>query len=255
MGIRSLRRRLPEEALAVLAREVITRLAAHPAAVVASVDFPTDADIEELSRALLAKDATAGSAFIARVRGEGASLETVYLAYLRRAALQLGTWWEEDRITFADVTVGTGHIFSIMRGLSHLFVPRTSPRLDKTAFFASVPMETHVLGVRMAADLFRKDGWTVTLETDLSHDQIISRIVDEGHDLIGLSAAGEHAISALAQMIVALRISAPQARIFVGGNVIETSEKVVAMMGPDGMAADFDDARDEINRLRSEMMA
>ncbi|MEM6304639.1 MAG: cobalamin-dependent protein [Pseudomonadota bacterium] len=248
-GFRTLRRRLPEDALGRLAREVILRLAAHPVATAAEIDAPSESDIAELSRALLEPEPAAGKAFIARIRAEGATLETVYLAYLRRAALQLGTWWEADKITFADVTVGTGHIFSIMRGLSHLFVPNGVQHHEKEALFSVVPGETHVMGLRMAADLFRKDGWTITLAADLGRDALIEEAVHGNHQIIGLSAAGKHALTELAQTIVALRISAPHALIFVGGNVIANSKGIVSLMGPDAMASDYEGARDEMARL------
>ena len=41
-----------------------------------------------------------------------------YLEYLALAARKLGKWWEEDRVSFLDVTLGTGRIYAIIRAVS-----------------------------------------------------------------------------------------------------------------------------------------
>lgn len=119
--IGTLREKLPEDAFATLAREVIRRLSDHPVAASRSIAFPNDATIDDLARALMQPDLDTGVEFIERVRAQGASVETVYLAYLAEAAKKMGEWWEEDEVSFVDVTFGTGHIYAIMRGLKPLF--------------------------------------------------------------------------------------------------------------------------------------
>ena len=254
-GARTLGRRLEEDSVHSLAREVIRRLNTHPPVEAALLDRPGEAEIARLCRALLQPDARAGRDFIDRVQAAGATVETIYLAYLRRAARLLGEWWEEDRITFAEVTMATGHIFAILRGFSHLFVTRGHVASERAALFFTVPGETHLMGVRMAADLLRNDGWDITLETTLDHDALVARAAEGGATVVGLSAAGDHALSALARLIVALRISAPQATVFVGGNVVAVARDTVRLMGPDGMAADFGEARAVLQRLCAEAPA
>ncbi len=110
---------------------------------------------------------------IERARAQGASVETVYLAYLAEAAGKMGVWWEEDEVSFVDVTFGTGQIYAITRGLKTLFCAPLANLTQPQAFFAAVPGEDHFLGVSMAADLFRKHGWDIEFGCDLDHDAIV----------------------------------------------------------------------------------
>lgn len=240
--IGTLRDKLPEEAFASLAREVIKRLSTHPAASESSIAFPSGAKIDELARALIEEKADAGIAFVETVRSQGASVETVYLAYLTEAAKTLGNWWDEDKITFTEVTVGTGHIYAIMRGLRPLFRPAAIRHSQPTALFSGIPGENHLLGVSMAADLFRKDGWDIMLKRGLEHDEIVHYAAQSQFPVVGLSAGGEHSVVPLAKLVVALRISVPDASIMVSGAVLETSYDEVREMGIDIIPTSIEDA-------------
>ncbi|UWR24348.1 B12-binding domain-containing protein [Sulfitobacter sp. S190] len=253
--IGTLRAKLPEDAFASLAREVIRRVSDNPVAARPQFDAPQRARIDALARALLDKGPQAGIEFIQSVRAQGASVETVYLGYLAEAARALGNWWEQDRISFVDVTIATGNIYAVMRGLKPLFRTVSATPATRSALFASVPGETHTLGIEMAADLFTKKGWDITLKRQMDHDEFIEQASLIGPPLIGLSAAGEHAIVPLARMIVALRISNPKAAIMVGGNVVNVASDLIETMGVEAMADDFDAAYAAANRLWEQQQA
>lgn len=247
--IGTLRTVLPEDALVSLAREVIRRLSDHPIVLSSSLSVPSDTKIDELSRALLLPNPLAGISFIDRVRAQGASVETVYVAYLAEAAKRLGLWWEADEISFADVTVGTGHIYAVMRGLKPMFRP-TRPRPERPeALFAAVPGENHQLGIEMAADMAIKQGWDITLKRDLDHDALVQYAAASDHAVIGLTAAGDHSLTELARLIIALRISAPRASILISGGVTRSAPDVVSLMGPDAVEAEFDAAMVRLGEL------
>ena len=248
--LRSLKSQLPEDTVASLAREVIRRLASRD--IQSSVNMPSDDAIAQLCHALLSDDDTAGARYIQEIETDGATVEIVYLRYLARAAQMLGVWWEDDRISFMSVTLGTSRMYAIMRGMQHRFPSRKAP-LKRSALFASVPGETHTLGVRMAADLFRQDGWDITLKLGLTHDELVKHVEGSDAILIGVSAAGEHSVRALSQLVVALRISNPDIKIFVSGNVVVKASEQIALMGLDGTAADMKAARDVMTKLWSDV--
>lgn len=240
--IGTLKTKLPDEAFASLAREVIKRLSDHPTVSSSSIAFPSDATIEELARALIQPEADAGDALVAGIRAEGASVETVYLAYLAEAARTLGTWWERDEISFSDVTVAAGHIYAVMRSLKSGLVHTGPVHTQREGFFTGVPGENHLLGVSMAADLFRKQGWNIALKRGLDHDEIVHYAAQSRPILIGLSAGGEHTIAPLAKLVIALRMSVPDAAIMVSGAVLHTSYSDVVVLGADIIPAGMDDA-------------
>jgi methanogenic corrinoid protein MtbC1 len=200
-GIRTLKDNLPEDEVRSLAREVLRRVAQRATRQAAFAKRASHAEIERLCMALTTEDNEAATHLITQIRADGATPDAIYLTYLAGAARLMGEWWDDNRLSFVDVTIGTSRIYSIMRGMSHLFVPN-EPAQARGAFFASVPGETHTLGVSMAADLFRKEGWDIQLLLGLSHDELISEIAQSRPKLIGVSCSGRHSASSLARLVI-----------------------------------------------------
>lgn len=238
----ALKAKLPEESIDGIVAEILNRIKSRGSLTSGSINTPQPQQVERLAYALISDDNQEGARFIQDVREDGASLEAVYLSYLAGAARLLGEWWTEDHVSFVEVTVGSSRIYSIMRGLSHLFTP-PGPVEVKSAAFATVPGETHVLGVRMAHDIFCKEGWEIDLQVGRSHDDLVEVLSEPGTNIIGLSAAGRHSAAPLAKLVLALHISNPTARIFVSGNIATDAQDLVSLMGLDGIAGDINAAR------------
>lgn len=234
---------LPEEAVVSLAREVLDRLARN------LKEPPTiPENVETLTSALIGPDPRTPASFIENQLNDGMAVEDLYLTYIAQAARKLGEWWETDQITFAQVTVGIGRIYAIMRTISHRLVPIKLPE-KRAALFASVPGDNHTLGVKMAADLARKDGWEIDLQRDLDHDALIEVITEKEPLLIGLSAGGNHSLPNLAKLVLALRICAPNALIVVSGNIGSVAADSVKLMHVDGLSPDYDEAMGRLDDL------
>jgi methanogenic corrinoid protein MtbC1 len=236
-----LKSRLPGDSVAVLAREVLSRLAARLPEGAALPRRASASEIEQLCTCLISDDNRAGRAFVEAIRAEGATPEEVYLAYLAAAARRLGEWWEADQVSFVQVTIGTGRIYAIMRTLAPLFETPAAAQ-HRAAVFAAVPGDSHTLGVTMAADLFRRHGWNIALKVGLPHEDLVEEIEATGHHLIGLSAAGRHSASALVRLVVALRIACPQALIVICGHVVADAGDLIGLLGVDGAASDLPEA-------------
>lgn len=242
LKIFSLKRDLPDDVVEPIAREVLRRvIACRPQA-----PLPDEPDRErrasELCIALIAEDDWAAFEFIEQRRVDGASLEEVYLGDLSDAARALGRLWDDDRISFVDVTLGTSRIYAIMRAMSPRFPP-PAKMSRRSAVFASVPGETHTLGIDMAADLFRHDGWEITLKTGRTHDALVAEIEALAPKLVGLSLGGAHSIDAMARLVVALRIANPGGYILVSGNGLSEMGGIIEKMDVDAVAEDVAAAR------------
>lgn len=234
---------LPQEAVVSLAREVLTRLAGR----ISETAIRSDVIIG-LCDALVTDDSLAAAKLIEEQYQAGVTVEALYLGFLAPAARQLGEWWTDDKISFADVTVGTGRIYGIMRSLSRRLPPPDVPE-SKAAMVACVPGETHTMGAKMATDLLRKEGWTIDMELALDHEQLVARIVDSRHMVIALSAAGEHSIAALAQLVLAVRVNQPHATILISGNIVEEAGDRIGLMGVEGMSQNFAEASAMLNMM------
>jgi len=227
---------LPHEAVVSLAREVITRLGQS----VADKSSRSQV-IDDLVTALLSEDPQAAAALIEAQFQAGVTYDALHLGYLGPAARQLGEKWTSDEISFSQVTVGTGRIYGIMRSLCRQVVRKGIPK-QRSALVACVPGETHVLGVRMATDLLREQGWTIDLHMALDHDGLVAEIIQSGHHIIGLSAGGQHALPALARLVLAIRVSRPDAAILVSGNIVREARTEISFMGVDGVSETFAEA-------------
>ncbi|PZX49711.1 cobalamin B12-binding domain-containing protein [Cereibacter changlensis] len=245
-GLTSFKSALPADAVLSLAREVVTRLAGRARELEArDLAAPSRAEIDALCAALTSTDPEAGARFIAGIRREGAALDVIYLAYLASAARRLGEWWDEDRVPSALVTIASSRIYAIMRGLRHVLDPPLDPPPGgavRAAVFAAVPGETHTLGVTMAADLFRREGWEVELLVGLGHDELIARFAASPAPVLGLSASGARSLVALAKLLLAIRIACPRARVMVCGQIVADAADLVAHLHPEAMANDVPSA-------------
>jgi len=238
-----LNRQLPEDAVVALAREVVKRLAEKAHTV--EGDRP---DIKPLATAILDQNAQIAAQMVDRLYAGGTSVHEIYLRHLAPAADMLGKWWEEDRITFANVTVGMGRIYAIMRSINRMARPAVAPA-HKSAFFAAVPEDDHVLGLKMAVDLARREGWEIEARLDAPHDELVEAIVASGELLIGVSAGSNRAIPNLLRLVMAIRLSVPEAKILVSGHLVDLSPDKIELMHVDGISSTFEDAMSQLDAL------
>jgi MerR family transcriptional regulator, light-induced transcriptional regulator len=84
------------------------------------------------------------------------------LGLLAPTARRLNALWENDDVSFLDVTLATGNLQRMMRFVAIDLMPVAHPRLRRKAILiAPAPGEGHGFGAAMAAEFFRRDGWVV----------------------------------------------------------------------------------------------
>lgn len=231
------------DAVQALAREVITRLERSKAR--SSVeDGPVDAaEIARLCAALLSSDETAAEVLVMQAASQGMSADTLHLNYIAEAARMMGERWLTDEASAADVIIGAGRIYVIMRKLRAIFVSAQAQRPDRfRAVFAAAPGETHTIGLTMAADHLRRRGWQIDVKVGMSHEDLVDQIGHDPYPVIGLSASASSMIFPLARLIVALRVSNPSAWITIGGHIVEDEPNIVALIDADARVTTMDEA-------------
>lgn len=253
-GFASLKACLPESALNELAREVIARLASQQTKARKLSAGLSEHAIDELSHALLDQHPSASVSIVTTLREEGATIEEVYLCALAPAARRLGDWWTEDKASFAQVTIGVARIYGIMHGLRGEFPINLDPD-RRVAAFAATPGEDHTLGVSMAADLCRKEGWEIDLKLGLDHDELVAELATGDFPIIGLTAGQAKTLPALVRLIVALRVSNPRAQILVAGRFVSGIADTIVLTGADAAATDMPGALEAMERLWAGFLA
>lgn len=244
----SFREQLSHESVHVLASEVITRLSSRfadrkPPELV----IPAER-LEAFCHALVREDDETCLSMVDATVVDAHSVDQVYLAFLGAAARLLGTWWEEDRATFSEVTVGTGRIYAMLCALRPVLI-ETKTVQPKHALFAAVPGEQHFLGVTMAADMFRARGWDIELFTGQSHEDLVETVDRLDPAFIGLSAHGKRSTVPLTRLIVAIRAGHPGTYILVSGNAADNDVSVSDLTGADLVTTDIEAAYSDMQRM------
>lgn len=240
---------LPPQAVAKLAHEVVRRLTSRLPRDPDAIALPSDEQIDHLCAALLSAEDDAGDRIIMDAYRAGASARTIYLGYVASAARQLGTFWVEDKVTFAEVTVASSRLYRIIRGLRHVIEGVTPEKgVDRHVLFALVPGDVHTLGIQMASDLFRREGWDVEMSVAEDHDQIIARTELERFQSVVVVGHSEHTLPNLISLVLAVRITQPMAHIVVAGNIVSFHDDIVDLVGADDV---IDDIETAVEKLRT----
>ena len=200
--------------------------------------------------ALVQPDPTAALDFIRDRRAAGLTRQGVYLGYIGAAARKLGEGWDAGRLSFAEVTIGTGHLYALMRALRAEGPPAGTPfDARRHALFATVPGETHGIGITMAADLFRDSGWEIDLQVGKDHDTLVARVERSQPDIVGLSLSTDHRLQDLVRLVVALRLVVPQAVIGVAPGAELADAEITEIVDIDLLFHDARTACRDLERL------
>lgn len=245
-AVEGARHRLPEDALRMLAQEVLERVA-RQSPLQPAARAPAR-EIDDLCAALLSDDRQAASEFVLHAQARGIGQDVLCLSYLAVAAAKLGEMWEEDRVSFLQVTVAVGRIYALMRSLRRSMpVPLLAE--GRVATFVSVPGEDHTLGVAMAAELLRTKGWDIQLLVGLGHNRLVDELASAKPRLLGISTSGKRSLASLTRLLVAARLSMPAVRILVCGHVDPSDVDLIAVSGADSVALSFEAAAAELERM------
>ncbi len=239
-------RALPPDTVKVLASDIVAHLGRTAEA---GVDVDP-VNLEDFCNTLLGYDADAALSFLADRRAEGCDLETIYVGYIAAAARELGARWEDDRVSLFDVTVGTGHLYALMRALraeNEAFAPDLD--VQRYALFATVPGEDHAIGITIAADLFRAEGWEIELQTGTDHASLVAQAEFSKPPVIGLSLTTERRLDALVRLVVALRLVLPRSIIGVATGGMLAADRIANLVDIDLQFSDVRSAREQLDRM------
>ncbi len=184
-----------------------------------------------MAYALCDGDACSAEYLVDALLDAGLSVEDVCLDHLAPAARRLGDWWDANRLPFTEVTVATARIQALMRRMPTGGNFAAVGSL-KGAVFGAVPGEQHTLGVIMAADMFRRNGWEVGLLVGQTHADMAERLGRDDRAVIGLSCSGTHSFMALKRLMQDLRKTRPDAQILVSGQIVDDADRMAQLPQP-----------------------
>ena len=239
-------KRLPQHKLETLAREAIQRLIALGVGRKRVSQWELNKSIERLCHALLDDDDQLAARMVVDLLRKGVEPDTIYIDYLATSAKRLNEWWDQDKASFWQLTVATCRVLAIMRSMDHLFEPAVISD-EKSVLLAGVPGEQHAVSLRMAADIFHKDGWHVVVLLGLSHYALVRKIAATQTRAIGLTMNNKSSLDALSKLIVSLHICRPTTPIFLNGPGTKDLLPRLAWMDLEGVSDNLGDARTQMN--------
>ena len=244
-----LRTVLPEQAVSNVAREVVRRLAFRMPRAGQGTAPPDAADIARFCTALTDRHEEEAERFIQNLRRGGNSVHAIYLSYIAGAARELGRRWDEDEISFAVVTMASGRLYRIIRGLRHVLdrAGVDAPDDDRV-LLALLPGDTHTLASEMAADIFRRAGWDIDLALGEDHDAVIARAETARLAAIVIVANDSRDLAQLMRMVIGLRIVAPMTPVALAGKVLSTPG-VADLCGVDAVIATLESAPERLAKI------
>lgn len=176
-----------------------------------------------------------------RLVSGAASHEDVLLRLLAPAARRLGELWDDDRVDFADVTIGLMKLHRVLERINadtpcDMGAGRSAPRV----LLAPAPGEQHVFGVVMVGEFFAKSGWRVQCETAPCDDDLVAAAAADHYDVIGLSVSAELNAKTLRAAIRKVRGASRNrdVKVFVGGQVFNGDPGLARRVGADATATD-----------------
>jgi methanogenic corrinoid protein MtbC1 len=200
-----------------LARAAIRRLATETGQRAGGAAHrPSDGAIDAFCRLLVSGDYAAAETMLRRLTARRTDYAQIADGFLCEAARRLGRGWEEDSLSFADVTVAISQIFRLNQAFRQRHVPLRRGR-EQLALFATLPGQQHNLGLVLAAEAFRREGWQVDLRLDCPSREIVEITQRTRPVLIGLTTSHFDRRHHIANLIGNLRALPLSFRVMLGG--------------------------------------
>lgn len=209
--------------------------------------------IDELYDAIVHPDEYRRHAVVSRLVANGISAEEIVDRYAPIAAARLGSMWIQDKVTFAEVTIGAGRLQEMVRSLGkRAGSPNTTIPLGHSILLAVPPGENHMLGAFIAASQFRRYGMWVHMAIGQTPDELVATLQTQTFQMVGLSSAGRRAITGLRQIIDTLKANVDLLPpIVVGGQVEKLEVDLISATGADLITSNPREALEFCGLLRT----
>ncbi|MDX2013680.1 MAG: cobalamin-dependent protein [Myxococcaceae bacterium] len=207
-------------------REIIPRLVlahrddtATEAACADSRPPPTANEIAMFGKLVVNQGLGAALDTVDRLGQQGLALESILLDLIGKTARWLGEQWQEDAISFTDVTSGLGTLQQLVNVLGPSFATTTPHR--GLVLLTSAPNEQHTLGLFLLGEFLRKAGWGVDVVPGMTSAEVGAYVARAEVDVLGFSVCRDELLPTLGRTIEVVRRESRNREldIMVGGRI------------------------------------
>ncbi len=166
--------------------------------------------------------------------------ELIYADLLAPAARLLIELWQDDEVSYTEVTIGLGRLQQLVRGLAgRTRYNGESDPTSRSGLFASCPGEQQTFGFFMIEESFRWSGWRTWVESTTTTDELVANARGCWFDMLCLSMTRSDNIEDVDATIRAVRRVSRNRDIFVlvNGRPFNERPEALAAVGADAYAS------------------
>ncbi len=183
---------------------------------------------------------------------EGNSFRSLSLNFLGPVAEKLGDLWAEDRLDFAEVTIGVArlqHLFNRLSSELRDVMPyrlyqgyeeASSSQNIANILLAPVPGDQHNFGLSVLGGFLEDEGHRVQIEQAATIQELETIVSEENIDVLGISVNTQAQLKFLQSTIVRLKAASrnPSLFVMVGGKCVDSNAERLRMFKADAYAED-----------------
>lgn len=179
-----------------------------------------DEEINRITQLLLSTEDGAFELAITVLKTHGVSINYIVLDLIPTIARRLGKQWEDDTLSFAEVSIGVNRLERVIHKLDYLFqVTQLEKRGDHSILISVFPESQHSLGTLILSNYFIHSGWRVYRPENTSLKSISRELESNKHDAIAISISCDEQLERLPNTISVLREKSknPKIIVLIGG--------------------------------------
>jgi MerR family transcriptional regulator, light-induced transcriptional regulator len=177
-------------------------------------------EIHKLTNLLLDTEEGSFELAITVLKTHGASINYIVLDLIPAIARQFGKQWEDDSLSFAEVSIGVNKLERVIHKLDYLFQANQLDRQqNKSIFISGFPGSQHSLGSLIFANFLIFSGWQVHRPSQVNTDSIIYGVSSKELQAVAISISTSEQLEKLPKLINLLREKSrnPKIIVLIGG--------------------------------------
>lgn len=228
----------PVRSLSRLAADVVARLVARDGADEAVL---REAMLCRLIDAVTSPDLRMLDAVKADFRRVRISCAEIADHYVPEAARRLGQGWDDDTLSFVQVTMGSARLQAVLREMGEDWIADASGSADGPSLLVLLPKgEQHTLGALLLAGRLRRMGVSVCLRVGSEPAEVARLISTCAFRGALISVSGESRLEACSNLIKALKHSGNGSlMVALGGAILDGAEDEMRSTGADLVTNDI----------------
>jgi methylmalonyl-CoA mutase cobalamin-binding subunit len=155
--------------------------------------------------------------------------------YIPEVARRLGEAWEQDCLSFAQVTMGVARLQAILREIGSSWSADVLGPVDGPTLLVVLPQgEQHTLGAMVLSGRLRRMGISVSMRIAPALPELAAFVAARGFDGALISIASHDRLESCRRVVKTLKeASMDNMKVAIGGAIQEDVEEVIRLTGAD----------------------